>query len=427
MVKSIFGIVAISVALAAGPPQGAPISGPVEGNSFAIGRVRVFDGAQVIEQATVIVRNGLVDTLGTQVKLPDGVPFVDGTGKTLIPGLIDAHTHNARDETLFDAVRFGVTTELNMSSSVSEAQSQRPRREKIGRVQLADFWSSGTPATAPGGLGTGFGYAVPAISSPAEAEEFVRARISEGADYIKIIYEPKSPRGPSISRETLEALVKAAHARSKLAVVHLISLDAARDAVAAGADGFAHVFFDAPIDAPLIQEIVKKNIFVVATLTVVFANRTEEKPWQELIQDERIASHLSNNQLAFVKRTPPRDALPQINADNPRSTLKQLQARGVNVLAGTDAGASTVLHGASLHAELALLVQAGLTPIQALSAATRLPAERFGLKDRGEISPGRRADLVLVEGDPTRDIKATRAIARVFKNGYQIDRTVRTP
>jgi imidazolonepropionase-like amidohydrolase len=221
--------------------------------------------------------------------------------------------------------------------------------------------------------------------------------------------------------------VKAAHARRKLAVVHLISLDAARDAAAAGADGLAHVFFDAPIDAPLIQEIVKKDMFVIATLTVVFANRTEEKPWQELIQDERIASHLSSNQLGFLKRTPARDALAQISADNPRSTLKQLQARGVNVLAGTDAGATTVLHGASLHAELALLVQAGLTPIQALSAATRLPDERFGLKDRGEISPGRRADLVLVEGDPTRDIKATRAIARVFKNGYQIDRTVRTP
>ena len=96
----------------------------------------------------------------------------------------------------------------------------------------------------------------------------------------------------------------------------------------------------------------------------------------------------------------------------------------MDVLAGTDAGATTVLHGASLHAELALLVQAGLTPSQALSAATRLPAERFGLKDRGEIRPGRRADLVLVEGDPTTDIKATRAIARVFKNGYQIDRAL---
>jgi hypothetical protein len=194
--------------------------------------------------------------------------------------------------------------------------------------------------------------------------------------------------------------------------------------VAVGADGLAHVFFDAPIDEPLVQDMVKKHTFVIATLTVVFANRTEDRPWQELIQDERIASQLSNNQLAFLKRTSARDALPQINVDNPRSTLKQLQARGGDVLAGTDAGATTVLHGASLHAELALLVQAGLTPIQALSAATKLPAERFGLKDRGEIRPGRRADLVLIDGDPTSDIKSTRAIARVFKNGYQIDRTV---
>jgi imidazolonepropionase-like amidohydrolase len=155
----------------------------------------------------------------------------------------------------------------------------------------------------------------------------------------------------------------------------------------------------------------------------VFANWTNEKPWQELIQDDRIAPHLSKYQMEFLKRTPVQNAR-QINPDNPRSAVRQLQARGVDVLAGTDAGATTVLHGASLHAELALLVQAGLTPIQALSAATRLPAERFGLNDRGELRPGRRADLVLVEGDPTTDIKATRAIARVFKNGYQIDRAV---
>ena len=161
MRKAFLSAATTVVALAVSTSSPTQDLGPVEGNSFVIGNVRVFDGAQVIEQATVIVRNGLVDTLGTQVMLPKDVPIIDGTGKTLIPGLIDAHTHNARDETLSDAVCFGVTTELNMSSSVREAQSQRLRREKIERVELADFWSSGTPATAPGGLGTSFGYPVP--------------------------------------------------------------------------------------------------------------------------------------------------------------------------------------------------------------------------------------------------------------------------
>jgi imidazolonepropionase-like amidohydrolase len=423
MRKAFLNAAAAAVALAASTSSPTQVLGPIEGNSFAIGNVRVFDGGQIIEQATVIVRNGLIDRLGTQVLLPKDLPFVDGTGKTLIPGLIDSHTHNSRDEALADALRFGVTTELNMSESLADSQRHRLVRSKMERTRFADVWSSGTPATSPGGLGTQFGYAVPTISSPEDANEFVGARVAEGADYLKIIYEPgNAALSSSISKEILEALVKAAHARSRLAVVHVTSRAAARDAAAAGVDGLVHVFSDAPIDELLMQEIASKDIFVVATLTAVLANRTQEKPWLELIQDERIAPRLSKNQLEFLKRTPQGGR--QIDPDIPRSTLKQLQARGVDVLAGTDAGATTVLHGASLHAELELLVQAGLTPVQALSAATRLPAERFGLKDRGEIRPGRRADLVLVDGDPTTNIKATRGVAGVFKNGYQIDRAV---
>jgi imidazolonepropionase-like amidohydrolase len=96
----------------------------------------------------------------------------------------------------------------------------------------------------------------------------------------------------------------------------------------------------------------------------------------------------------------------------------------VDIIAGSDAGAPGTTHGATLHGELALLVEAGLTPVQALTAATKTPADRFGLKDRGQIKAGLRADLVLVDGDPTSEIKATRAIARIFKNGFEVDRTV---
>ena len=102
---------------------------------------------------------------------------------------------------------------------------------------------------------------------------------------------------------------------------------------------------------------------------------------------------------------------------------RQLISAHVPVVAGTDAPLAGGTHGASLHAELELLVNAGMTPLKALAAATSAPAQAFGLHDRGRMSPGLRADLVLVDGDPTIDIRATRAIAGVWKRGVAVDRT----
>src|SRR5690554_5170697 len=108
--------------------------------------------------------------------------------------------------------------------------------------------------------------------------------------------------------------------------------------------------------------------------------------------------------------------------DNALASVAALHAAGVDILAGTDAGNPGTAHGASMHGELALLVRAGLSPAAALAAATSMPARRFGLDDRGRIAPGLRADLLLVEGDPTADIEATRAIVGIWKNGHAVAR-----
>jgi imidazolonepropionase-like amidohydrolase len=242
----------------------------------------------------------------------------------------------------------------------------------------------------------------------------------------------------SISDATLRALIHAAHAHGKMAIVHTLSIKAARDAVDAGADGLAHVFFDAPIDDALLGQIAKRHTFIIATLDIFPPFATDVKPWTELMGDVRFSPYLSQAQMRDLKAGEPIEHLPEhlpagirlpdlflhLDPKIPRTTIARREVRDVDVLAGTDAPNPGMAHGVSLHGELALLVLAGLSPAQALAAATRLPAERFGLKDRGRISPGLRGDLVLVDGDPTSDIKATRAISRIFKNGYQVDRTV---
>jgi len=115
------------------------------------------------------------------------------------------------------------------------------------------------------------------------------------------------------------------------------------------------------------------------------------------------------------------------NIDSQIAAVRSLVKAGALLLAGTDPSNATVVHGATLHRELELLVRSGLTPAQALTAATKSPARIFRLNDRGQIAPGRRADLLMVRGDPTRDITTTRDILRVWRSGAEFQRVMRAP
>ena len=340
---------------------------------FVIRNVRVFDGARVIESATVVIKDGRIASLGENA--PAGLPVVDGTGKTLLPGLIDSHTH-AFGNALKQALESGVTTELDMFTDWRYARDIRKAQAEGRDTDLADLRSAGTLATAPKGHGTEYGIAIPTIGGPAEAQAFVDARIAEGSDYIKIIYTVPLPL-PTVSKETMAALVQAAHKRGKMAVVHINSRQGAMDAIDAGADGLEHLFTDQPSGPDFGQFVAAHRAFVVPTLTVLESSRTY---------------------------------------NNAEEALGQLKAAHVPILAGTDAP-NVGAHGAAMHHELELLVRAGLTPIEALRAATSTPAAVFHLDDRGVIRAGARADLLLVTGDPTAGIAATRHIAGVWKAG----------
>jgi imidazolonepropionase-like amidohydrolase len=115
--------------------------------------------------------------------------------------------------------------------------------------------------------------------------------------------------------------------------------------------------------------------------------------------------------------------LSRFSAERAMENVRRLHRAGVTILAGDDAASSLAAIGVSLHGELELLTLAGLSPAEALRAATGGPADAFRLADRGRIARGARADLVLVNGNPLEDIRLTRAIDRVFKNGFEVSRT----
>lgn len=395
---------------------------------FAIRNVRVFDGTNVIHRATVIVDHGRIASVG-DAPVDANVETIDGAGKTLLPGLIDAHTH-AYGDALERALVFGVTTELDMFTDPRFAAAKRAeQRAPGGAPDRADLRSAGILLTAPHGHGTEYGIPIPTVTTPAEAVAFVDARIAEGSDYIKIVYDDGASYRlsfPTISKSVLEAAVGEARARGRLSLVHIGAKRGAEDAVDAGASGLAHIFADAPADAAFVDRVRRKGTFIVPTLSVT-ESTTGVASGRSLTTDPRLAPYLTAAERASLAQSFPRRPGSPLRFEYALTSVRLLFTAGVPILAGTDAPNPGTAHGVSIHRELELLVQAGVPPRAALAAATSVPARIFSLTDRGRIAPGLRADLVLVDGDPTTDIIASRAIVAVWKGGVRAVRDKTAP
>ncbi len=388
--------------------------------SFAITNVRIFDGERVIPKGTVVVRGREIVAAGADVQAPAGAEVIDGADATVMPGLIDSHTHTWGDGLNRSAV-FGVTTQLDMFTAVELARGMREEQAKTGAPGRADLFSAGILATAAGGHGTQYGMPIPTLAKPEEAAAWVDARVSEGSDYIKIVHEDGSSynlKMPALDRATIKAVIEAAHQRGKLAVVHVSTGDGAKMVIEDGADGLVHIFTDRAPEPGFAEMAARKKAFVIPTLTVV-ESTTGSASGAALVTDARLAPYIKAEEAQNLRQSFPKRDLKFANA---LETVRQLRAAGVPILAGSDAPNPGTWHGMSLHRELELLVSAGLSPAEALAAATSAPAKAFGLKDRGRIAPGLRADLVMVKGDPTTDVTASRDILKVWKIGEEIQR-----
>jgi len=381
--------------------------------------VRVFDGKAVHERRSVLFDEARVVNADFRGPVPAGARIVEGVGRTLLPGLIDAHTHAFRQLDL--PVLFGVTTQIDMFTAVPVMQDAKRSMAAGRHAGQADLFSAGVLATAPGGHGTQFGVPIPTLSSPGEAQAFVDARIAEGSDFIKIVLEAGGHGAGamnSLDISTATALIEAAHRRGKLAVVHVSTEHDARAALEAGADALVHLFLGAAPDAMAIDSLTKlakrKKAFVIPTFTVMESMAGVRG--DDLLGDADLAALVEREGATTLKARYGQQARPQLLA-MPKAVTAALARAGVPILAGTDAGNAGTLYGISMHRELAALVEAGLTPSAALAAATSAPAAAFRLGRRGCVATGCKADLLLVEGDPTRDITATRRIVEVWKDG----------
>ena len=383
---------------------------------------QVFDGEKMHAKRSVLIDEGKIVDADFHGKAPAGANLVNGAGKTLLPGLIDSHVHAYRHLEL--PLLFGVTTQIDMFTGVQVMQEVSRKMQAGANTDRADLFSAGTLVTVPGGHGTEYGMPIPTITRPDQAQAFVDARIAEGSYFIKIIMEEGSPGNPvkSLDLATVKAVIGAAHARGKLAVVHISTLKDARAALEAGADGLVHLFVGAaiaPADLDAFVQLARtRKAFVIPTFCVMESIAGLHS--EDILQDAGLTGLLDAGQAAPLQTSYGKSAKPAL-LTAPSAVTAALAKAGVPVLAGTDAGNAGTQYGISLHHELAALVKAGLSPSEALTAATSAPVKAFRLGQRGRIAAGYKADLVLVDGDPGRDIASTRRIVAIWKDGVSAD------
>lgn len=360
--------------------------------STAIKNAFIFDGKNIREAGTVVIENGII------TNQTSGDTEIDGKGCTLLPGLIDCHVHlNDIDEHLAMAGRHGVTTVLDMGARNPEDIDRMKNIPGMPTVLAAYNISC-----APGSKATkAMGFSARAIvRDTADAVRFVDEQISHGADYIKMILEePGLNGGVAFSTEVGKAVTAAAHTRKKRVVAHAISVPTYEKGLELGVDVLTHISYTKPLTQEIINTMVADGTVCVPTL-VMLKNSIE-----------RITQLNPNFRMRLGSAW---------------ESVAALHKAGVPIFAGTDSNMddpttlSTVPFGKSMYEELELLTKSGLTPTEALMAATAGPADYFGLTDRGEITPGKRADLILVEGNPTVDIHDIGKVKTVWIAGSPV-------
>lgn len=317
----------------------------------------LFDGKRMIENASVEIENGIV----TAVKESESNP----SNYFLMPGLIDAHTHLSDEAQIGKMLKSGVVAACDVSAS-KELIAASKQFEIIGST----------------------GMAMGMVLNP---KGFVEKVAANGARYIKVLLFNTL----SIGKPALCGIVKAAHEKGLKVAVHATEVATVRQAVDAGADILLHVPMKEEFPKELAMTIAEKGIAVVPTLIMMetFANggRNGYKP-----------KHYEN-------------------AEN---AVRLLHKCDVTILVGTDANigsfAPGVAYGTSMHREMELLVKAGFTPIEVLSGATSKTAEVFGIENLGTVAEGKKANLLLVEGRPDREITDTSKIRQMWIGGETI-------
>ncbi len=403
------------------------------------------------DSALIIGEDGRISWVGPMSELaaPDGAGTVDLSGKFVLPGLIDGHVHLGLvqdqaqkaefytrehvEDDLKTYAAYGVTgvavfgTDENLIFDITKEQ-------RAGRPTMARVFTAGKGIVYKGGYGGTFGINVP-VATDAEAVAAVDEAAANGADFIKMWVDDERGMIPvKMPFSMTKAVIDAAHKHDLKAIAHVYYLADAKELAKQGVDGFGHMVRDQAVDQELLDLMKEHGTWQAAgTLSREMAYSFAVMPW---LQDPFFMRGVSQGTLD-VLRSPAREkavvlgetqvaGLPykaKLFADFDRAIAQALEnfaaeaAAGINYGMGTDSGPPGRFPGFNMHEEMQLYVMAGLTPMQAIVAATNSNAKFIGAEDLGTVTAGKWADLLVINADPLEDIRNTQMIDSVYVAG----------
>jgi imidazolonepropionase-like amidohydrolase len=410
---------------------------------------RIFDGTGAASKplgALVIEKGRIRAILAPDAPLPAGAQVVDASDCTVIPGLFDLHAHVAvpggpwsvgmvttAEDNLASDLYCGVTSVLDLHGD--EATIFALRDASRTSHSMANLYAVGGAFTVPKGHATQFGIPANEVTSPADVDARFALLLPKKPDAIKAILEHGGwgglPAMPTLSDALFDSIAEHAKAAKLPLFTHVWTLEEALTAVRGGTSALAHGVFLGKVSSELIQEMKARHVAYVPTLTVVLASLrvvAGKMPYGAALAKEALHpdlyAALNDPGAKTALATSP---MAQLGADveaNALANLKLLADAGLEIGAGTDAGNPFAPHGPGLIYELGLYVEAGLTPAQALHAATQSSAHILGVADRsGTLEPGKQADLVIVRGDPSASIADLWKVKTVIKGGVVVERS----
>ncbi|RLA28807.1 MAG: hypothetical protein DRQ63_02605 [Gammaproteobacteria bacterium] len=402
----------------------------------------LLDGyeAEPIHHSVVVFENGRITAVGSKdnTEIPDNAVIIDTGGKTVMPGLIDAHMHidlighgeyeryyefldnmERIDEVMPIAakqmMRGGVTSGLDLGAPFQILAFRE--RVRSGEIPGPRLTISGPWITRLDMESVPDAYEI-VIDSPREAAQRTRELIAAGSDVIKTWV--------GLSEDDYRAVVEEAHKHGKKVHAHLYDPDAIRAAIDAGVDVFQHVGSarNPPYDDALVSEIAHKNIPIVQTIshriwvypaTVKFPERLYDPVYKKDmpadIYEEFIASFENFHRRSYFYD------IGQESRNAEKSAGQFIEA-GAYMGVGTDAASPLNMHTEAMWREMSALVDSGMTPIQVISAATKTNAEILDQFDElGTIEPGKLADIIVIDGNPLANIDAMQHVDIVVKDG----------